>query len=386
MKLYLIFSKIHFGLFFAFLSGDFFGREQILTINLVNAMKDESYTKIIGINEKVQTIRELIERVAGTGLSVLITGETGTGKELVARSLYEHSDRKNNPFVKVNCAALPDTLMESELFGYEQGAFTGANQKRRGKFQLANNGTLFLDEIGDMSFYLQSKLLRVLQDGTFSPLGSEREVKSNGWIIAASNKDLESEIQKKNFRTDLFYRLNTINIHVQPLRERPEDIPLLVRHYFNMYSNQLSRHKTFLSEITNDVMEKMVDYHWPGNVRELQNVIKRIVVLGCSEETIGFLSLKREHPIDRDPEEKEIGNNQVGCDNIWENLNIKELGYENKLPLKEIGKVAVDKAEKQVILHVLSKTGWNRKKAIKILNVSYPALLYKMKDLNIYPN
>jgi transcriptional regulator with PAS, ATPase and Fis domain len=352
----------------------------------VDEVKDESYTKIIGVNESVQKIRDLIERVAGTGLSVLITGETGTGKELVARSLYEHSDRKNDPFVKVNCAALPDTLMESELFGYEQGAFTGANQKRRGKFQLANNGTLFLDEIGDMSFYLQSKLLRVLQDGSFSPLGSEKEVKSNVWTIAATNKDLESEIQKKNFRTDLLYRLNTINIHILPLRERPEDIPLLVRHFFNMYSDQLNRNKTFSSEMTDDVMEKMVEYHWPGNVRELQNVIKRIVVLGCSEETIGFLSPKSEHPIDRDPDEKEIGDNQVGCDNIWENLNIKELRHENKLPLKEIGKVAVDKAEKQVILHVLSKTGWNRKKAIKILNVSYPALLYKMKDLNIYPN
>ena len=349
-------------------------------------MKDENYTDIIGISEKIQTIRELIERVAGTGLSVLITGETGTGKELVARSLYEHSDRNNDPFVKVNCAALPDTLMESELFGYEQGAFTGANKKRRGKFQLSNNGTLFLDEIGDMSFYLQSKLLRVLQDGSFSPLGSEKEVKSNAWIIAATNKDLESEIQKKNFRSDLLYRLNTINIHIPPLRERPEDIPLLIRHFFDMYSNQLKRNKTFAREMTDDVIRKMVDYHWPGNVRELQNVIQRIVVLGCSEETIGFLSLNRETMIDSDPDEKGYDNNQVECENIWENLDIKELGHENKFSLKEIGKVAVNKAEKQVILHVLSQTRWNRKKAIKILNVSYPALLYKMKDLNIYPN
>ena len=358
---------------------------KILSTDWVKAMRDECYTEIICASEKVQNIRDLIERVAGTGLSVLITGETGTGKELVARSLYEHSDRNNDPFVKVNCAALPDTLMESELFGYEQGAFTGANQKRRGKFQLANNGTLFLDEIGDMSFYLQSKLLRVLQDGSFSPLGSEKEVTSNAWIIAATNKDLETEIQKKNFRTDLFYRLNTINIHVPPLRERPEDIPLLVRHFFDMYSNQLNRSKSFASEMTDEVMERMVEYYWPGNIRELQNVIKRIVVLGCSEETIGFLSLKREQLDDREPDDKEIVGNKVEFDTVWENLNIKELGYNNKLPLKEIGKVAVDKAEKKVILHVLSKTGWNRKRAIKILNVSYPALLYKMKDLNIHP-
>ena len=349
-------------------------------------MGDESYTKIIGINEKVQSIRELIERVADTGLSVLITGETGTGKELVARSLYEHSDRKNQPFVKVNCAALPDTLMESELFGYEPGAFTGANQKRRGKFHLANNGILFLDEIGDMSYYMQSKLLRVLQDGTFSPLGSEKDSKSNVWIIAATNKDLESEIQKKNFRTDLFYRLNTINIHIQPLRERPEDIPLLVRHYFNMYTNQLSRNKTYSSEITDDVMEQMVEYNWPGNVRELQNVIKRIVVLGCSEETIGFLEQKSQNITDRNIDEKKTVCNLIPGNNTLKNLKIEEFACGNEIPLKEISKAALDKAERQVILHVLSKTGWNRKKAIKILNVSYPALLYKMKDLNIYPN
>lgn len=349
-------------------------------------MGDESYTKIIGINEKVQSIRELIERVADTGLSVLITGETGTGKELVARRLYEKSDRKSQRFVKVNCAALPDTLMESELFGYEPGAFTGANQKRRGKFHLANNGTLFLDEIGDMSHYLQSKLLRVLQDGTFSPLGSEKDSKSNVWIIAATNKDLESEIQKKNFRTDLFYRLNTINIHIQPLRERPEDIPLLVKHYFNMFTNQLNRNKTFSSEMTDDVMEKMVEYNWPGNVRELQNVIKRIVVLGCSEETIGFLEQKSQNKTDRNTDEKKTVCNLIPDNNTLKNFKIEEFVCGNEMPLKEISKAALDKAERQVILHVLSKTGWNRKKAIKILNVSYPALLYKMKDLNIYPN
>ena len=349
-------------------------------------MPDESYTNIIGINEKIQNIRELVERVADTGLTVLITGETGTGKELVARSLYEQSDRKDNPFVKVNCAALPDTLMESELFGYERGAFTGANQKRRGKFHLANNGTLFLDEIGDMSFYLQSKLLRVLQDGTFSPLGSEREIKSDAWIIAATNKDLEGEIQKKNFRKDLFYRLNTINIHVQPLRERPEDIPLLVKHFFNIYRNQLNRNKSASNEITENVMEMMVEYSWPGNVRELQNIIKRIVVFGCTEETIGCLRRQKENLIDKPIYKRITGYNEVEYDNIWGNQQIEEFASENKLALKEIGKVAVDKAERQVILHVLNKTGWNRKKATKILNVSYPALLYKMKDLDIYPN
>jgi transcriptional regulator with PAS, ATPase and Fis domain len=349
-------------------------------------MPDESYPNIIGINEKVQNIRDLIERVADTGLSVLITGETGTGKELVARSLYKNSDRKGKPFVKVNCAALPDTLMESELFGYERGAFTGANQKRRGKFHLANNGALFLDEIGDMSFYLQSKLLRVLQDGTFSPLGSEKEIKSDAWIIAATNKNLDHEIKNKNFRPDLYYRLNTINIHIQPLRERPEDIPLLVKHYFNAFKEQLNRDRSFSTEIDDDLMEMMVEYSWPGNVRELQNVLKRIVIFGCKEETIGYLKTKNVNRIAESLDEGRIDHNKVENGKIRKNLNIEEFTHKNSIPLKEIGKAAVDKAERQVILHVLSKTGWNRKKATKILKVSYPALLYKMKDLDIYPN
>lgn len=349
-------------------------------------MQDENNTKIIGINSKIQNIRELIEKVADTGLSVLITGETGTGKELIARSLHEHSDRKNQPFVKVNCAALPDTLMESELFGFESGAFTGANQKKRGKFHLANNGTLFLDEIGDMSSFLQSKLLRVLQDGTFSPLGSEKDIKSNVWVIAATNKDLEGEIQEKNFRLDLFYRLNAINIHIQPLRERTEDIPLLVKHYFKMYCNELNRDKSCSNEISADVLEMMIHYSWPGNVRELQNAIKRIVVLGCSEETLGFLKAKNEDRVASKPGAEKAVDNQITGGTIWEKLQIEEFECGHRLPLKEISKVALDKAERRVIMHVLRKTGWNRKKATKILNVSYPALLYKMRDLNIYPN
>jgi two-component system, NtrC family, response regulator AtoC len=349
-------------------------------------MQDENNTKIIGINSKIQNIRELIEKVADTGLSVLITGETGTGKELIARSLHEHSDRKNQPFVKVNCAALPDTLMESELFGFESGAFTGANQKKRGKFHLANNGTLFLDEIGDMSSFLQSKLLRVLQDGTFSPLGSEKDIKSNVWVIAATNKDLEGEIQEKNFRLDLFYRLNAINIHIQPLRERTEDIPLLVKHYFKMYCKELNRDKSCSNEISADVLEMMIHYSWPGNVRELQNAIKRIVVLGCTEETLGFLKAKNEDRVASKPGAEKAVDNQITGGTIWEKLQIEEFECGHGLPLKEISKVALDKAERRVIMHVLRKTGWNRKKATKILNVSYPALLYKMRDLNIYPN
>jgi transcriptional regulator with PAS, ATPase and Fis domain len=276
--------------------------------------------------------------------------------------------------------------MESEIFGYERGAFTGATQKRRGKFQLANKGTLFLDEIGDMSLYMQSKLLRVLQDGTFSPLGSENEVKSNAWVIAATNKNLELEIQNKNFRQDLFYRLNTINIHITPLRERPEDIPLLIKHYFNIYKKQLNRPKTYTEEITVGVLEKMIAYSWPGNVRELQNLIKRIVIFGCNDETVGALTTKHDERNDSIVNQEKVSCHQIEKDTLLGHLQIDNFMSGKRLSLKEITKIAVEKAERRVILDVLNKTSWNRKKATKILNVSYPALLYKMKDLNIYPN
>jgi transcriptional regulator with PAS, ATPase and Fis domain len=252
---------------------------------------------------------------------------------------------------------------------------------------LANNGTLFLDEIGDMSFYLQSKLLRALQDGTFSPLGSEKEIKSNVWIISATNKNLEDEIQKKNFRSDLFYRLNTINIHIKPLRKRPGDIPLLLKHFFDLYNNQLNRNKEFETEITDEVMELMLEYAWPGNVRELQNVVKRIVVFGCIEETIGFLKHGKETLSKENKTEQRLDDNPIEANTGLETPPIGEIfDIKKKLSLKEIGKMAVEKAERRLILHVLGQTGWNRKKATRILGVSYPALLYKMKDLNICLN
>ncbi len=222
--------------------------------------------QIIGTSQAIQHVRELIDRVSNTSLNIVITGESGVGKELVAQQLYLNSPRNGKPFIKVNCAALPDTLLESELFGYVRGAFTGAHQKKRGKFEVASGGVLVLDEIGDMSLYLQSKILHVLQSGEFSPLGAEKDVKTDAWVIAASNHNLEKTVKEKKFREDLYHRLNIIKIFIPPLRKRVEDIPLLVRYFVDQYGPLFNSG----SFITNDHVERLSEYAWPGNVRELQ--------------------------------------------------------------------------------------------------------------------
>ena len=222
-------------------------------------------------------VRELIQRVADTDVTVLIRGESGTGKELVARALHAASPRRNKPFVKVNCAALPTELLESELFGFERGAFTGAMQHKPGKFEFANHGTMFLDEIGDMSFPLQAKLLQVLQDGEFSRLGGKHDVHVDVRIVAATNRDLEQSVVDGQFREDLFFRLNVVCIKLPPLRERREEVPLLCEHFLKKYSVQYNKP---YAELSSDTMRLLMDYDWPGNIRELENLIKRTVVLG----------------------------------------------------------------------------------------------------------
>jgi transcriptional regulator with GAF, ATPase, and Fis domain len=240
--------------------------------------------KLIGISQNISKIRKLTDQVADTDLNIVVCGETGVGKEVVVRSLYEKSKRCGKPFVKVNCAALPDTLLESEMFGYERGAFTGAQKKMRGKFEQADSGVLFLDEIGDMPLALQSKLLHALQDGDFTPLGSEKLITTDVWVIAATNHNLEDDIENGKFRADLYHRLNEIKIYIEPLRNRPEDIPPLVDYFTKKYHSQLNRKP--LMALSKDIFEKLINYHWPGNVRELQNVLKRIIVLGGSEGSI----------------------------------------------------------------------------------------------------
>lgn len=236
----------------------------------------DSRDRIVGQGAAMQRIYKTIGRVAGSDATVLITGETGTGKELVANVVHTSSARRNGPMIPVNCAALPDTLLESELFGHEKGAFTSAVAQRKGRFELANNGTIFLDEVGELSLTAQRKLLRVLQEGTFERVGGTSTVKVNVRVITATNRDLEEEVHKNNFREDLFYRLNVITVHMPPLRERLEDIPLLIEHFLDKYRYTPAAPPTRISE---EALERLMAYDWPGNVRQLENEIQRAVVL-----------------------------------------------------------------------------------------------------------
>ena len=336
---------------------------------------------IIGVSNNIQKIKALIDQVADTGLNTVVYGETGVGKELVVQNLYQKSNRTGNPFVKVNCAALPDTLLESEMFGYEQGAFTGADRRKRGKFEQANGGLLFLDEIGDMSLPLQSKLLHVLQGGDFSPLGSEKNVKMGAWVVAATNHELETDMVNGNFREDLYYRLSTIKIHMEPLRSRPEDIPYLISHYVKEYAAQFEG-KQLLTP-SQKAIDKLTAYHWPGNVRELQNVLKRLMILGNGEDSLDEMLMgppARTHAggLPASAEQPPSPMDYLG-------LDINKPPDLSSLSLKKIKKKAMDHVEKEVIAYVLDKTGWNRSKATKILNISYKTLLYKIRDLGIEP-
>jgi transcriptional regulator with PAS, ATPase and Fis domain len=332
---------------------------------------------LIGVSKDITKIKELISRVSPAGLNVIITGESGVGKEVVAQELYRQSPRSNKPFVKINCAALPETLLESELFGYDRGAFTGAVKRKRGKFELAHQGVLLLDELGDMPFSLQAKLLRVLQSGEVMPLGAEKEIKIDTWIIATTNQELEKQIANQRFREDLYYRLNTISIYIPPLRERPEDIPLLIEYYTSQYASK------YLSKETLDVatIRELSAYSWPGNVRELQNVLKRILVMGNSEKIIAQLN---------DPTQARE-NFDIDADHILESSFIQQiLDFEEQylnnnhlLSLKDVRKKAIGIVEKEVISSVLEKTGGNKSKASRILGVSYKTLLSKIKALDI---
>jgi len=240
--------------------------------------------ELIGVSRNIERIKELIVQVANSEINTIVIGETGVGKEVIVQNLYRMSARNGKPMVKINCSALPESLLESEMFGYEKGAFTGANGTKRGKFEQANGGVLFLDEIGDMSLELQAKLLRVLQDGEYTPLGSEKTVSTDAWVIAATNHDLKQDMATGRFRKDLFYRLSTLIIHVEPLRKRAEDIPVLINYYFKKYVARFNNGPPrILSKATS---EKLMKYPWPGNVRELQNVLQRLLVLNASDNEV----------------------------------------------------------------------------------------------------
>ncbi len=314
-------------------------------------------------HEKMHRIKEIIDQVADTDVTVLIQGESGVGKEVVARSIHLNSFRREKPFIKVNCAALPSELLESELFGYEKGAFTGAYRQKLGKFELANEGTILLDEISEMSLPLQGKLLQVLQDREFSRLGGKKDVHVDVRVIAATNKNIEEAVRQGRFREDLYYRLNVVNIVIPPLRDRKEEIPILVEYFFKRFKEKYGKSHLHLSE---RMMKVFNQYEWPGNIRELENIIQRLVVLGNEKEIIKELECMESKDIETDSK-----------------VEIIPLQRDNWPSLKEIHKGAIVKAESEVILKALEMTNWNRKKASNLLNISYKALLYKIKQFNL---
>jgi two-component system, NtrC family, response regulator AtoC len=338
----------------------------------------QKISPIIGVSPNIVKTKELINHVADTGLNIIICGESGVGKEVVAQSLYQKSPRKGKPFIKINCAALPEGLLESELFGFEQGAFTGAERRRRGKFELAHGGVLLLDEIGDMSMSLQAKLLHVLQSGEFSRLGSEKELKTDTWVLAATNHELEQDIKNEKFREDLYFRLNIIKIYISPLRERPEDIPLLIDHYLKKYSPLF---KNTQAKPDYSLIEKLQKYHWPGNVRELQNVLKRILVMGNWEEIVDELTHSCYATDNLTTTETSSKEPSIVSDIL--NSDGGSLPDLELFSLKDIKRRTLNKVEKEAISYILGRTDWNRSKAAKILKISYKTLLYKISDLNI---
>jgi two-component system response regulator AtoC len=330
-------------------------------------------TELIGVSQNIKRVYKLINEVADACLNTVVCGETGVGKELVVKLLHQKSRMSQGPFIKVNCAALPDTLLESEMFGHDQGAFTGAVRKMRGKFEQAQEGVLFLDEIGDMSFALQSKLLHALQDGEFVPLGSERLVKSNAWVITATNRELEEDLKAGKFRADLYYRICTVKICIDPLRNRPEDLPPLISYYTQRYASELNRNQP--TSLSNETIDKLMAYHWPGNVRELQNVLRRIIVLGEGEgnldKIINLPQNSRHNNIEP--------NFRSGFGLNGHRLDLTDFS------LKKYRKQVSDQVEKKAISYVLEKTSWNRSKACEILKVCYKTLLSRIQDLELKP-
>ncbi len=313
------------------------------------------------VSSKMQPVRELVAKVASTNTTVLLRGESGVGKEIVARAIHRLSPRAAKQFLKVNCAALPSELLESELFGHEKGAFTGAYRQKPGKFEAADGGTLLLDEIGEMPLRLQAKLLHVLQDGEFSRVGGEKIIGTDVRLIASTNRDLEAAMRAHQFREDLYYRLNVIEIRTPPLRERREEIPVLVEHFRRKFNAQYVRS----IEIPPDTIRLFMEYHWPGNIRELENAVKRVIVLGSArpvhQEIVGSLN----------------SNGSRGSAPAALAMTAS-ISPEGTISLKDIARQAARDAERVAIKEVLDRVHWNRAKAARLLQISYKALLYKI--------
>ena len=346
--------------------------------------RNRDFAGLFGTSPRMEEVKNTIEQVADTTATVLIRGESGTGKEVVARMVYAQSGRNDKPFVKVNCAAIPHELLESELFGYEPGAFTGANRQKLGKFDLANTGTLFLDEISEMHPALQAKLLHVLQDGEFSRLGAKRDISVDVRVLAATNKPLEQAVQEGAFREDLFYRLNVITIHIPPLRDRREEIPIFLEFFLRKYSEFYGKQPP---RFTDNAISRMLDYTWPGNIRELENLVKRYVIVGNEAQIIRELSTHKpivssltgmSAPPDRSAAART--SSSPAAPTIPITAGKATPSAEDDAPsLLEIGRRAAMIAEREAIERVLTQTRWNRRQAAKILKISYKALLNKLK-------
>ncbi|MCF8720408.1 sigma-54-dependent transcriptional regulator [Nitrospina gracilis] len=331
-------------------------------VYLKSALKDKyQFANIIGKSEGMRQVFDYISKVANSNATVLIGGESGTGKELVAKALHYNSNRKNYPFISINCGAMPENLLESELFGHEKGAFTSADATKIGLMEAANKGTFFLDEISEAPLSIQVKLLRVLQEKEFTRVGGTKPIKVDLRIIAASNRDLAQSVRDKEFREDLYYRLKVIHIHIPPLRQRKEDISLLVHHFINKYCEEYQGEKK-LKSISPEAIKVLENYDWPGNVRELENVMERAVVLEA-QETIQVSSL---------PEEL-LGATTSVADNMVPSLTDEPIDLESTL----------DKIEKKMLLGALDKSDGMINKAAKLLNLSFRSMRYRVKKHNL---
>ncbi|MGE5113198.1 MAG: sigma-54 interaction domain-containing protein [Acidobacteriaceae bacterium] len=311
---------------------------------------------IFGVSPAMVEIRRIIQRAAGVNVPVLLTGESGTGKDLIARMFHEYSAGRSGSFVKVNCPAIPGNLLESELFGYERGAFTGAFAVKPGRIEQANGGTLFLDEISELDYDLQAKILQLLQDGTYMRIGGQEMRQTRTRLVCATNRDLHAEVGQGTFRQDLYYRIAVITVRTPPLRERISDLPVIADYFVRTYSE---RYNTKTKPLPASVMNEMLRYHWPGNIRELQNLVRRYVILGTPDSILTELCAPPKDGISLDVE------------------------FDGQLSLRKVTRDAVRKLEAKLILKVLKANNWNRRKTAKALKISYRALLYKIREAGL---
>lgn len=338
---------------------------------------NHDFPALIGRSDGIKKVREQIHRICKKDVNILITGESGTGKELIARAVHYGSIRSEGPLVKINCGALPDDLLESEVFGFQKGAFTGAHKNKPGRLELADGGTLFVDEIGDLSLPLQVKFLQVLEDKAFSRLGGTEDKSVDARVVAATNADLRKMVGEGAFRKDLFYRLNVVHIEALPLRERKEDIPLLVHYFMDKYCYELKKEGV---EAPDEVLDFFSAYLWPGNVRELENVVRRAIVLKNWDFVFTDLQLTKGAQIGEDSPSAGPSTRP-----LWSEDKVIQLFKENDFSLKKITKAYVSEMEKEAILRALRETHWNRKRAAELLQVSYKTLLNRILEFDLKP-